>query len=69
MIPYSIDCYNATNFLNYKYIFFKFFELLEYTDYLEMFPLIQPQNLKKNDAIWKKICQDVGFTFIPTKQN
>lgn len=64
---YRGEC--RTNFLNYKYIFYKFFELLEYTDYLEMFPLIQPQNLKKNDAIWKKICQDVGFTFIPTKQN
>lgn len=59
---------SRTNFLNYKYIFYKFFELLEYTDYLEMFPLIQPQNLKKNDSIWKKICEEVGFKFIPTKQ-
>lgn len=59
---------SRTNFLNYKYIFYKFFELLDYTDYLEMFPLIQPQNLKKNDDIWEKICKDVGFTFIPTKQ-
>lgn len=57
-----------TNFLNYKYIFYKFFELLNYTEYLEMFPLIQPQNLKKNDDIWRKICEDVGFPFIPTKQ-
>lgn len=59
---------SRTNFLNYKYIFYKFFELLDYTDYLEMFPLIQPQNLKKNDSIWKKICEEVGFEFIPTKQ-
>jgi len=66
--PFERYRLSRTNFLNYKYIFYKFFELLGYTDYLEMFPLIQTQNLKKNDAIWKKICAEVGFDFIPTKQ-
>lgn len=55
------------NFLSYSYITFKFCEMLGYDEFLENLPLLKaPQHQIAADRVWKKICKDCGYTFIPT---
>jgi len=55
------------NFLSYNYIIYKFCELLGYDEFLENFPLLKSDNkLRDQEAVWKKICHDMEFQFIPT---
>jgi hypothetical protein len=52
------------NFLNYSYVLHKFCELLELDQFLPYFPLLKsPENLKEQDAIWKKICNHLHWEF------
>ena len=52
------------NFLNYSYVLHKFCELLELDQFLPYFPLLKsPENLKEQDAIWKKICYHLHWEF------
>lgn len=69
--PYSKFCPNdRTNFLNYYYTIYKLCELLEQTDYL---PLLKEamigDRIKRieQDNIWKKICDEMDWEFIPTE--
>lgn len=56
------------NFLSYSYCLYKFFELLGCTEFLQNFSLIKgADKLKKQDAIFKKICADLGWEFIESK--
>ena len=58
---------SRSNFLSYNYILYKFCELLCYDDFLDMFPLLKSDTkLRDQEEVWKKICQDVEFQFIPT---
>lgn len=66
--PYSEFCpENRSNFLNYSYILYKFFELLELDEYLEHFSLLKSkEKLYTHDCIWKKFCKRLKWEFIPS---
>jgi hypothetical protein len=55
------------NFLSYSYCLHKMLQLLEKDQYLDSFPLLKSrEKLHHQDQIWKKICDDVGWDFIPS---
>jgi len=66
-IPYSKYCPNdRVNFLNYYYTLYKLCELLGEMSYLESFPMLKEQKKVEQDEIWKNICIDLDWEFIPT---
>lgn len=55
------------NFLSYSYVLYKVCELLELDHMLHAFSLLKSrQNLMKADKVWKGICADCGYQYIPT---
>ena len=66
--PYSKYCpKERVNFLNYYYTIYKLCELLNERSYLPYFPMLKDREKRvEQDQIWKKICQDLGWKFIPT---
>jgi len=66
--PYSKYCPNdRVNFLNYYYTAYKLCELLGSTQYLEHFPMLKDREKRvEQDTIWKKICKELDWEFIPT---
>jgi hypothetical protein len=66
--PYSKYCPDdRVNFLNYYYTAYKLCELLGEKSYLEHFPMLKdPEKRMEQDIIWKKICQEFDWEFIPT---
>lgn len=55
------------NFLSYAYVIHKFIQLLEKDEYLGYFHLLKSrEKLHIQDMIWKKICKDLGWQFIPS---
>ena len=57
---------NRVNFLNYYYVLYKLCELLDETYFLPYFPMLKdPVKRIEQDVIWKKICQELGWKFIP----
>jgi hypothetical protein len=67
-IPFQKYCpKKRKNFLSYNYVMYKFFELLELDEYLKCFQLLKSRNkLHQQDVIWKKICADVKWQYIPS---
>jgi hypothetical protein len=65
---YSKHCpEDRVNFLNYYYTAFKLCELLGEEQYLEHFPMLKdPEKRIEQDSIWKKICEELDWEFIPT---
>lgn len=58
---------NRKNFLNYNYIFYKMCELLNRDEFLNCFPLLKSrEKLYEHDLIWKGICTDLRWEFIPS---
>jgi len=66
--PFDENCpTERKNFLSYSYVLYKFCELLGEDDYLQYFPLLKSkEKLYQQDVIWKKICCDLKWEFIPT---
>jgi len=66
--PYSKYCPDdRVNFLNYYYTAYKLCELLGEENYLPLFPLLKDREKRiEQDNIWKKICQELDWEFIPT---
>jgi ribosomal protein S27E len=66
--PFDDNCPSERkNFLSYSYVLYKFCELLGEDDYLQYFPLLKSkEKLYQQDVIWKKICHDLRWEFIPT---
>jgi hypothetical protein len=66
--PYSKYCPDdRVNFLNYYYTAYKLCELLGEDQYLEHFPMLKdPEKRMEQDVIWKKICEELDWEFIPT---
>ena len=66
--PYSKYCPDdRVNFLNYYYTAYKLCELLNEEQYLEHFPMLKdPEKRMEQDEIWKKICMDLDWEYIPT---
>ena len=55
------------NFLNYNYILYKFCELLQKKNFLPYFPLLKSrEKLYEHDLIWKGICEELSWKFIPS---
>ena len=56
------------NMLSYAYTTYKCCELMGYTFALPYLPLFRDQmNLQKADDIWKKICTELKWQFVPTR--
>jgi len=66
--PFDDNCPSERkNFLSYSYVLYKFCELLSEDQYLRYFPLLKSkEKLYQQDVIWKKICHDLKWEFIPT---
>jgi len=55
------------NFLSYSFVLNKFLQLLDKDEYLVYFPLLKSRDkLAAQDKIWRKICEEVGWQFIPS---
>jgi hypothetical protein len=66
--PFERHCpADRKNFLSYSYVLYKFCELLSEDEYLPCFPLLKSkEKLYKQDQIWKNICSDLKWEYIPT---
>jgi hypothetical protein len=66
--PYAKHCPDdRVNFLNYYYVLFKMCELLGETQFLPYFPMLKdPVKRIEQDEIWKKICKELNWEFVPT---
>ena len=66
--PYSKYCPDdRVNFLNYYYTAYKLCELLGEIQYLEHFPMLKDREKRiEQDSIWRKICEELDWEFIPT---
>jgi hypothetical protein len=67
-IPFTNNCpEDRKNFLSYSYVLHKFCELLEYDYLLPHFPLLKSrEKLLQQDKIWKLICKDLNWQYIPS---
>ncbi|NBP66253.1 MAG: hypothetical protein EBU66_16575 [Bacteroidetes bacterium] len=55
------------NFLSYSYVLHKFFQLLGMHEHLKWFLLLKSkQKLYTQDLIFKAICNDLGWPFVPS---
>ncbi len=66
--PYAKYCPDdRVNFLNYYYTVYKLCELLERDEFLPYFPMLKDREKRiEQDEIWKKICEELNWEFIPT---
>ena len=66
--PYAKYCPDdRVNFLNYYYTVYKLCELLDQKDFLPFFPMLKDREKRiEQDEIWKKICEELNWEFIPT---
>ena len=66
--PYSKFCPNdRVNFLNYYYTVYKLCELLNQRQFLPFFPMLKDRDKRiEQDEVWKKICGELDWEFIPT---
>jgi hypothetical protein len=66
--PWAIHCPpNRTNFFNYTYTLYQLCVLLDQTQYLPYIPLLKDrQKQLEQDMIWKKVCNDLLWLYIPT---
>jgi hypothetical protein len=66
--PFERHCPpDRNNFLSYLYTLYKFLELLGAYSLLPFFCLLKgAAKLRRQDSIWRKICEDLGWEFIPS---
>ena len=66
--PYARACpEERVNFLNYYYTVYKLCELLNQKQFLPFFPMLKDREKRiEQDEIWKKICSELEWEFIPT---
>jgi|TARA_B110000259_G_scaffold111321_1_gene127199 ribosomal protein S27E len=58
---------NRLNFISYSYILHKFFLILNIPEYLPLFPLLKSrQKIAQNEDVFKKICKELKWTWIPS---
>lgn len=67
--PYAKFCPNdRVNFLNYYYTIYKLCELIKQTQFLPYFPMLKDREKQiEQDQIWKNICSELNWEFIPTQ--
>ena len=66
--PYAKYCPDdRVNFLNYYYTIYKLCELLDQTQFLDYFPMLKDREKRiDQDDIWRQICNELNWEFIPT---
>ena len=66
--PFQKNCPDGRkNFLSYNYVLHKFCQLLELDNLLIHFPLLKSrEKLREQDKIWKNICKDLKWEYIPS---
>jgi hypothetical protein len=66
--PYANFCpSDRVNFLNYYYTIYKLCELLDEEEFLPYFPMLKDREKRiEQDEIWKKICMQLVWQYIPT---
>lgn len=66
--PFKKHCPpDRKNFLSYSYCLHKFCELLGYDNFLQYFMLLKGvEKLRKQDAIFSNICEELDWQFIPS---
>ena len=66
--PFTKHCPpERKNFLSYKYVLHKFCQLLSRDEYLKYFPLLKSrEKLYQQDLIWRGICDDLLWEYIPS---
>ena len=66
--PYAKFCPDdRVNFLNYYYTVYKLCELLGRNEFLPFFPMLKDREKRiEQDQIWKQICLEFDWVFIPT---
>jgi hypothetical protein len=66
--PYAKHCPDdRVNFLNYYYVLYKMCELLGEETFLPFFPMLKdPVKRIEQDEIWKKICNELSWEYVPT---
>lgn len=66
--PFNLFCpEDRKNFLTYGYTLYKIFELLELDEYLCNFNFLKDRKkLYEQEQIWKKICNELQWEFIPS---
>jgi hypothetical protein len=58
---------NRKNFLSYNYTLRKCIQLLERDEYLHLFPALKSREKTfEQDKIWRKICEELNWEFIPS---
>ena len=67
-VPYAKYCPDdRVNFLNYYYTIYKLCELLNQRQFLSYFPMLKDREKRiEQDEIWKNICWELDWKFIPT---
>ena len=67
-IPFHKHCpENRKNFLSYSYVLHKFVQLLELDQFISCFVLLKSrEKLHQQDQIWKNICAELKWEFIPS---
>jgi hypothetical protein len=66
--PFEKSCpENRRNFINYRYLLYKFFELLGYDEMLPFLSLLKGKDkLIRQDAIYRDCCRELNWTFVPS---
>jgi len=66
--PFEKHCpTDRKNFLSYSFTLYKFCELLGEDEYLPCFPLLKSkEKLHRQDDMWRLICRELAWEFIPT---
>jgi hypothetical protein len=66
--PYAKFCPDdRVNFLNYYYTVYKLCELLNQHHFLPYFPMLKDREKRiEQDEIWKNICEELQWEYIPT---
>ena len=67
-MPFMKHCpEDRKNFLSYSYVLHKFCELIELDELLVYFPLLKSrEKLQQQDKIWKNICNELKWQYIPS---
>lgn len=66
--PFERHCPEGrSNFLSYRYVLRKMFEILSMDEYAQQFMLPKSKiKITEYDSIWGKICKDLNWPFFPT---
>lgn len=64
--PYERHKGDRSNFVAYGYVTYKICELLGLYEFLPLLSKLDEKNLLKADRIWKMVCKDLRYRFIPT---